>query len=336
MIKIYYKVFIYIKGFMLKENLTIIQDLEKELKSSIIGNEEVIRKILITFLSNWHALLEGYPGIAKTTLINNFSKLLWLIFKRVQFTPDLLPTDILWMSIFHPEKKEFIFKPWPLFSNIILADEINRAPAKVQSALLEAMAERQITVGDSTHKLNSPFCVFATQNNIDNEGTYVLPEAQLDRFMFKINMNFPSKEEEIEIMKFIIKQEEELQSQEKKIFKIDIENLQKSIQKNIKISDSLLDFIASLITATRKHNEIKVGASPRASIAFIKATKVNAFLNGKEEVTLEDILFVMNDILMHRIQLKDDLDIDGVVENRKRKILNAILDNVLEEKWLEK
>lgn len=319
---------------MLEKELFIIKDLEKELQNSIIGNKEVIRKILITFLSNGHALLEGYPGIAKTTLINNFAKLLGLVFKRVQFTPDLLPTDILGMSIFHPEKKEFTFKPWPLFSNIILADEINRAPAKVQSALLEAMAEKQITIGDETHKLNEPFCVFATQNNIDNEWTYLLPEAQLDRFMFKIQMNFPSKNEEVEIMKYIMNKDK-MDLDNKSVFNINTKKLQQDINDTIIISDFFLDFIASLIDATRTYKDIKVGVSPRGSIAFIKATKVNAFLESRTEVNLSDILFVMDEILLHRIILKDDLDFEDI-NVKKKEILDSILDQVLEEKGLSK
>lgn len=307
---------------LLQETLHKIKILRKTIQERIVWNKEVIRLILITFLAWGHSLIEWKPWIAKTTLINTFAKLFNLDFKRIQFTPDLLPTDILGMTIFNPENRDFEFKEWPLFSNIILADEINRAPAKVQSALLEAMAEKQITISNTSYPLGDNFCVFATQNNIDNEGTYALPEAQLDRFMFKIIMDYPSKEEELEILKLMWNNDFDFLK-----IKIDLDSdtlikVKNAIQKEIIISDEILNIIANIVSSTRNYEKIENGASPRASIAFLEASKVSAFLDWREYVTISDIIDLALPILRHRIILTWYQD----EEKTKNIIINKIIN----------
>ncbi|WP_419764114.1 MAG: AAA family ATPase [Arcobacter sp.] len=286
-----------------------VNEIKKELSKSIIGQENMIDALLIALLCDGHVLLEGVPGLAKTTAVKALSKCLSLNFKRVQFTPDLIPSDIIGAQIFNMKTAEFSIKKGPIFTNLLLADEINRAPAKVQSALLEVMQEKQITIADETYSLDLPFLVLATQNPIESQGAYELPEAQLDRFMFKILLDYNSKEQEFEIAKKVTLNSFEtpnvVASNE------DLENLKKEVV-DVHIDEELEQYIVNLIFATRepeKHglddikDYIQFGASPRATIDMFKASKAKAFIRGNNHVTPIDIALVFKDIVRHRIVL---------------------------------
>jgi len=289
--------------------------IKNELKKAIIGHEDLINTMLISLISNGHLLIEGVPGIAKTTAIKTLAKTIDLDFKRVQFTPDLLPSDITGIEIYNPKTHEFQIKKGPIFTNFLLADEINRAPAKVQSALLEAMAERQVTIAEENFPLPNPFMVLATQNPIEQEGTYPLPEAQLDRFLLKVNIGYNTLEEEIEIIK--------LKDKNITINKVasldDILNLQKEVEK-IHIDDELIKYIATIIDATRnpkKYNiklaeYIELGSSPRGSIALFKTSKANALLKNKDYVAPSDIIEMIPFVLNHRIKLNYKAEADEI------------------------
>ena len=289
--------------------MSSVEAIKKEVSKILVGHEHLIDAMLIGLLSEGHILVEGVPGLAKTTAINALAKALGLDFKRVQFTPDLLPSDITGTEIYDPKSGEFKIKKGPIFTNLLLADEINRAPAKVQAALLEVMQEKQVTIGDKTFKLDLPFLVMATQNPVEQEGTYPLPEAQLDRFMLKVIVGYNSPKEEFEIVKRVAdgKMEEIKQVASKE----DIFKMQKEA-KNVHMDDALLEYIISIIHATREPKEyglddlaqfIEFGASPRASINIYKAAKAHAYINGKDYVTPLDIASVVPDVLRHRIIL---------------------------------
>jgi len=295
-----------------------IEILKKELAKAVIGQENMIEGLLIGLLCDGHILVEGVPGLAKTTTINALSKAIGLDAKRIQFTPDLLPSDIIGAQIYNPQDHSFSIKKGPLFTHLLLADEINRAPAKVQSALLEVMQERQVTIGDETFKLDSPFLVMATQNPIEQEGVYALPEAQLDRFMMKIVVKHNSEEEELDIMrKAASKSFGEVQA----VLDLnDLHALQKELE-NIHIDEELERYMVQLITATREParfgldnmtESIMFGASPRASIDLYKASKAQAFLKGKTFVSPSDIADVIHKVLRHRIVLSYEARAKGV------------------------
>jgi MoxR-like ATPase len=283
--------------------------LKKELAKAVIGQENMIEGLLIGLLCDGHILVEGVPGLAKTTTINALSKAIGLDAKRIQFTPDLLPSDIIGAEIYNPNEHSFSIKKGPLFTHLLLADEINRAPAKVQSALLEVMQERQVTIGDETFKLDSPFLVMATQNPIEQEGVYALPEAQLDRFMKKIVVKHNSEEEELDIMR---KAASKSFGKVQAVLSIeDLNALQKELA-GIHIDEELERYMVQLITATREPTRfgleniaesIRFGASPRASIDLYKASKAQAFLKGKDHVSPADIADVIHKVLRHRIVL---------------------------------
>ena len=287
-----------------------IEALKTELHKAIIGQEEMIEGLIIGLLCDGHILVEGVPGLAKTSTINALSKAINLDSKRIQFTPDLLPSDIIGTQIYNPQEHSFSIKKGALFTNLLLADEINRAPAKVQSALLEVMQERQITIAEETFKLSPPFLVMATQNPIEQEGVYALPEAQLDRFMMKIVVEHNSEDEELEIMR---KASAKSFAKVESILSIDeLFELQKEIEK-VHVDEALERYMVQLITSTRKeHNDIMFGASPRASIDLYKASKAKAFLRGKDFVTPSDIGFVIHAILRHRIVLSYEARAKGV------------------------
>ncbi|HBR70537.1 TPA: ATPase [Candidatus Dependentiae bacterium] len=281
--------------------------LKKEISRIIVGNEEAIELMLIAILCNGHVLLEGVPGIAKTTMIKCIADAIGLPFKRIQFTPDLLPADLVGTLIFNPKTHDFETKKGPIFANIVLADEINRAPAKVQSALLESMQERQVTIGSETHKLDEPFLVFATQNPLEQQGTYQLPEAQIDRFMFKIHIDYPSMENEKEIINKVFNK----QTITKVVKKEDIFNAQKLISQ-IYVDQKVIDYITHLVFATRKPalfnldnltNYIQHGASPRATLNLYRAAQAHAFVNKRQYVTPDDVKRVALPILRHRLIL---------------------------------
>ncbi len=295
-----------------------IEILKQELHKAVIGQESLIEGLLIGLLCDGHILVEGVPGLAKTTTINAFSKALGLDFKRIQFTPDLLPSDIIGAQIYNPQDHSFSIKKGPLFTNLLLADEINRAPAKVQSALLEVMQERQVTIADESFKLSPPFLVMATQNPIEQEGVYALPEAQLDRFMMKIIVKHNSEEEELKIMQ---KGANKTFEDVKKVVTLkELQHLQKALEK-IHIDKELEHYIVQLISATRDPEKFNLeeissmlmyGASPRASIDLYKAAKAKAFLRGNDFVSPADIGYMIHDVLRHRIVLSYEARAKGI------------------------
>jgi len=308
-----------------------ITQLKKELAKAVIGQENMIEGLLIGLLCDGHILVEGVPGLAKTTTINALSHAIGLDAKRIQFTPDLLPSDIIGAQIYNPQDHSFSVKKGPLFTHLLLADEINRAPAKVQSALLEVMQERQVTIGDETFKLDSPFLVMATQNPIEQEGVYALPEAQLDRFMMKVVVQHNSEEEELTIMrKSASKSFGEVQA----VLNIeDLHTLQKELE-NIHIDEELERYMVQLIAATREpkrfglediSESIMFGASPRASIDLYKASRAKAFLKGKEFVSPSDIADVIHKVLRHRIVLSYEARAKGVSADE---VITAIVETL--------
>ncbi len=309
-----------------------IQLLLAEIGKVVVGQEKMINRLLIGLFTNGHILLEGVPGLAKTLTISTLAKTLHLSFQRIQFTPDLLPADLVGTMIFNPKEAEFEVKKGPIFANLILADEINRSPAKVQSALLEAMQERQVTIGETTYPLDYPFLVLATQNPVEQEGTYPLPEAQVDRFMMKIFVGYPNKEQELAIMRKManIHFKPEVNTI---LNKQDIAEICDEINQ-ITISEILERYIIELVFATRyptnyglskEAQYIQFGASPRASISMNRAAKALAYLNQRDFVLPEDIKEIAVDVLNHRIILNYEAEADGITS---RQIIENILKNV--------
>ncbi|GAB4510520.1 MAG: AAA family ATPase [Anaerolineae bacterium] len=273
----------------------------------IVGQNKLIERLLIALLCNNHVLIEGFPGLAKTLAVRTLAATISANFQRIQFTPDLLPADVIGTQIYNPRTGEFTPRPGPIFSNIVLADEINRAPAKVQSALLEAMEERQVTLGDATYKLSDPFMVLATQNPIEQEGTYPLPEAQLDRFMLKVVIGYPTRDEEREIMRRMARQQTTTPTPV--LSPEDLRHLREVVD-SIYVDQRIEDYILDLIFATRDPVSsglknlrplIEVGVSPRATIFLVRAAKAHAFLRGRGYVTPEDIKSIAPDVLRHRL-----------------------------------
>jgi len=306
---------------ILKES-AFIDDLRKALTHKIVGQEEIVNKIFIGLLANGHVLLEGVPGLAKTLMAKTISQLINVNFQRLQFTPDMLPADLLGTLIYNQKKSEFETRKGPIFSNLILADEINRAPAKVQSALLEAMQERQVTIGENTYPLEPPFLVLATQNPIEQEGTYPLPEAQVDRFMLKLKVDYPNKDDE----RSIIRQEARTDTSETLkpiITKQKIFDAQITIN-DIYVDEKVEEYILNLVFATRDpkkyalndlQNLIEYGASPRASINLVLASKARAFLEHRGYITPEDVRYIGADILRHRIILTYEAEAEEITSD---------------------
>ncbi len=294
-----------------------------EVGKVIVGKREELRIILASMISQGHILLEGVPGVSKTTMAKALASALNLSFRRIQFTPDLLPADVLGTFIFDQKTGEFRFRPGPIFANIILADEINRASPRTQSAFLEAMQERQITVEGMTFKLPEPFVVIATMNPIEFEGVYPLPEAQIDRFLIKITIDYPTPDEEREILRRIEVIEEwpikPVASGE------DILKLTKMVSK-VKVSDSIIDYIVRIVQATRKHPQVRLGASPRAAIALLKLSSSLALLQGRDYVLPDDVKKSAKPVLRHRIILKPGIDIETTASVEA--IIDSILDSV--------
>jgi MoxR-like ATPase len=292
----------------------------------IVGQEKMIELLLVAILSNGHVLIEGVPGVAKTLTAKLLAKTLDLDFNRIQFTPDLMPSDILGSSIFDLKKSEFEFKKGPIFSNLVLIDEINRAPAKTQAALFEVMEERQITIDNHTFIMDKPFLVFATQNPIEQEGTYRLPEAQLDRFLFKIQLEYPTAAQEVELLQ----REHNLQNKDKiahisaSISKQHIIDFQQ-LTKLIVVESKLIEYIAKIIIQTRENSFLYMGASPRASIAILNASKGLAILRGRDFVTPEDIKEVAIPVLNHRVVVAPEREMEGMTSND---IIQQILDTI--------
>jgi MoxR-like ATPase len=322
---------------LLKDKIEIASaELEKVIdgiENSIIGQQDMIKKTIIAMLAGEHVLIEGLPGLAKTTFLKTLAKTINGDFNRVQFTPDLLPADIIGTRKLDPHTNSLIFEKGPVFTNILLADEINRSPAKVQAALLEAMGEKQVTVGKETYSLPNPFWVFATQNPLDQEGTYPLPEAQLDRFMFKITVPQPTLEEETAIME-LVENRHESPEIESKVTLENIKNWQRFVSK-IFMDKGLKEYAAQLVCATRKPSTYKgmekykdvisVGASTRASLNLMKAAKAHAFIKKRSYVTADDIKAVAPDVLRHRIILNYNAAANNI---KVDDIINAILNNI--------
>ena len=316
----------------MKDNYLKVQSVMSEVGKVVVGQDKMIMRLLMGLFTNGHILLEGVPGLAKTLTVNTLANVLRLNFNRIQFTPDLLPSDVIGTMIYNQKKSSFQVKKGPVFSNIVLADEINRSPAKVQSALLESMQERQVTIGDDTFKLDTPFLVLATQNPIDQEGTYPLPEAQRDRFMMKLNIDYPSQEEELKIMQRMT--DLNFKGKVKTILsKKDITSIKNSIN-DITLSESVEKYIVQIVFASRDPSSVNLdeikeyisfGASPRASINLSLAGKANAFMNNRDYVTPDDIKEVAQDVLNHRIILNFEAEADGVSSSE---IISQILEKV--------
>ncbi|WP_456401290.1 AAA family ATPase [Persephonella sp.] len=318
--------------------MEIIQKIKKELKKAIIGQEKMLDALLIGLITEGHILIEGIPGVAKTTAVKTLGKILNLDFKRVQFTPDLIPSDIIGGEIYIIEKDEFRVKKGPIFTNLLLADEINRAPAKVQSALLEAMQERQVTIGEHTFQLDRPFLVMATLNPIEEEGVYHLPEAQLDRFIMKVIVDYPSPEEEYEILKLVVNREgfdsndENIRPEVETVAeKEDLLKLREKL-KTIHIDKEVEEYIVNLTTATRKPEKfgldkdlIRLGLSPRATINLYKVSKAVALLNNKDYVTPADILMYVKEVFRHRFLISFKAEAEGLTTDN---IIDQIIEKV--------
>lgn len=303
----------------IQQESPLIQLLKKEMSQVIVGQEMMVDRLLIALFSNGHILLEGVPGLAKTLAIKTLSECIGGAFSRIQFTPDLLPADVTGTLIFNQKEQAFTVNKGPIFANFVLADEINRAPAKVQSALLEAMQEKQITIGDETFKLPNPFLVLATQNPVEQEGTYPLPEAQVDRFMLKVNLGYPNKEEEKQILRSNVRPEGLFKVN--KIISVDDVLRIRELVKGIYLDEKIEQYIVDLVFATRtpaeydlKHLEplIAFAASPRASINLALAGKAHAFLENRGYVIPEDIRAIAKDVLQHRIGITYEAEAESV------------------------
>jgi MoxR-like ATPase len=293
-----------------------VSSIYTEIRKVIVGQDEMIRLILTALLADGHVLIEGVPGVAKTLTAKLVAKSVDVGFNRIQFTPDLMPSDVLGTPVFNPREASFEFKKGPVFNNLVLVDEINRAPAKTQSALLEIMEERQASVDGKTYLMANPFMVLATQNPVEHEGTYRLPEAQLDRFLFKILVPYPDEQEEIRILSLFhgMGNTSAQEMIKPAISGQQVIALRQQI-KTLMIEDKLLQFIGKLIHQTRNHKSIYLGASPRASLAVMNAAKATAAMQGRDFVTPEDIISIATPVLRHRIILAPDKEMEGITED---------------------
>ena len=282
----------------LSELKEAVSNVRQQISKIIVGQDEMVRLIIAALLADGHVLIEGVPGVAKTLTAKLVARSLSVDFSRIQFTPDLMPADLLGTTVFNPSETSFTFRRGPVFSNIVLIDEINRAPAKTQSALFEVMEERQVTVDGATHKMQAPFMVLATQNPIEQEGTYRLPEAQLDRFLFKIVVPYPTEEEEFRMLQQFheLKDADPLTSIEPVLTPVQIQSLRRTV-KEIMIEEHLLQFISRFVNATRNEKDIYLGGSPRASLSIMNAAKAVAAMNGRDFVTPDDVKFVSHPVL---------------------------------------
>jgi len=308
-----------------------IEKVKKEVSKVVVGQEKMIDSLLISLLCEGHILIEGVPGLAKTTTVNALSKALGLNFKRVQFTPDLLPSDILGAEIYDPQTNQFKIKKGPVFTNLLLADEINRAPAKVQSALLEVMQEKQVTIGDTSFQLDLPFFVMATQNPVEQEGVYQLPEAQLDRFMLKLVVGYNTKKEELEIARRI--SSGKFETINAVLDASELEELKIAV-KNIHVDEEVEEYMIELVNATRQPKEygldeiaeyIQFGASPRVSIDMFKAVKAMAFMRGKDFVTPVDVAYIIKELMRHRLVLTYEAEAEGITTDT---IIQKVIETV--------
>jgi MoxR-like ATPase len=315
-------------GGIMNEKLTavgaIAQAIGQEVQKVIIGKPHVIDNVLVNILANGNLLFEDYPGLAKTLMTNTFADALGCDFKRVQFTPDLLPADITGTNIYDAKKGEFTFKPGPIFCNLLLSDEINRAPPKTQAALLEAMQEKQVTIGTVTHKLPSPFLTMATQNPVEQEGTYPLPEAQLDRFMFKMSVGYPSRADEDEILARRIQRKKDAVEVEVITDPARVVAMQNAIE-DVFVDPAVRMYMVEIVTQTREHNQVLVGSSPRGSQALLKTSRAAAAMRGRDFVTPDDVKSVANLAIAHRLILKPEHQIKGAsTEDIIKEILRTV------------
>jgi MoxR-like ATPase len=303
-----------------------VQSISQEIKKIIVGQEDMVRMIIAAILADGHVIIEGAPGVAKTLTARLVAKSVDVQFSRIQFTPDLMPSDVLGTSIYNPSAARFEFKRGPVFSNIVLIDEINRAPAKTQAALFEIMEERQVTMDGQTYTMEPPFMVIATQNPIEYEGTYRLPEAQLDRFLFKINVPYPNEEQEYKILaRFHDLGSLHVFHQVAAVLSAQQIKEVRAVVKSLLIEEKLLQFIAKIIVTTRSHKSIFLGASPRASLAIMNASKAIAAMSGRDFVTPEDIIYVTPYVLRHRILLTPEKEMEGITtDDVIQQIIHAI------------
>lgn len=302
----------------------LVRRIREEVSKVIVGQEKLVNRLVLAIVTGGHILLEGVPGLGKTLSINTLAKVLGLSFKRISFTPDLLPADVVGTLVYSPKTGEFTPKKGPVFTNMLLADEINRAPAKVQSALLEAMQERQVTIGDDTYQLPKPFFVLATQNPLEQEGTYPLPEAQVDRFMFKCLVETPSKTDERRIMQRFA-ENASMPEVANVCSEGDISNLRSALN-NVYCDEKVGDYILDIVFKTREQSSyIQNGASPRATLALNLAARGNALLNGRAYATPQDVKEVVYDVLRHRILLTYEAEAEGISSD---KIIDKILNEV--------
>ena len=311
----------------LKDLQVKVKQLKSQISKVVVGQEEFLDLLIIALLSNGHVLIEGVPGVAKTLTAKLFSKSLKTRFSRIQFTPDLMPSDVLGTSVFNKSNTNFEFRPGPIFSNLVLIDEINRAPAKTQAALFEVMEERQVTIDGDQHQMTPPFMVLATQNPIEHEGTYALPEAQLDRFLFKIKVDYPVLEHEVEILRTHDKRQGKDPNEgiEAILDPASLLQLQQQIQKII-IDDKLLHYIARIVTQTRSHPHLFLGASPRASLALMNASKAFAAIEGRDFVLPEDIKRGLVPVLGHRVILTPEREMEGLTTEEVIEMISQTIE----------
>lgn len=311
----------------LKDLQEKVKQLKSQISKVVVGQEEFLDLLIIALLSNGHVLIEGVPGVAKTLTAKLFSKSLKTRFSRIQFTPDLMPSDVLGTSVFNKSNTNFEFRPGPIFSNLVLIDEINRAPAKTQAALFEVMEERQVTIDGDQHQMTPPFMVLATQNPIEHEGTYALPEAQLDRFLFKIKVDYPVLEHEVEILRTHDKRQGKDPNEgiEAILDPASLLQSQQQIQKII-IDDKLLHYIARIVTQTRSHPHLFLGASPRASLALMNASKAFAAIEGRDFVIPEDIKRGLVPVLGHRVILSPEREMEGLTTEEVIEMISQTIE----------
>ncbi len=305
--------------------LTILKKAEAEFEKDIIAGKPLFRKLFTAYLAGGHVLIEGVPGLAKTRAARKLSALFDTSFSRIQFTPDLLPSDITGNMVYRPSSGDFTVRKGPVFSGVLLADEINRAPAKVQSALLEAMEERQVTIGDDSYQLPSNFFVAATQNPIEHEGTYRLPEAQLDRFMMKLLVDYPDHEDEVKILDLHEEGNRDIMKSDLRISSEAVDLLREAVN-NVEVSDAVKQYIVSVVRKTREENRyISFGSSPRGAVSILKCSRINAFLEGRDWVLPDDVKSVTPDLLRHRIVLTFEAEADRIKsDDLIERILNSV------------
>ncbi|GGW60915.1 MoxR-like ATPase [Winogradskyella epiphytica] len=310
----------------LEELKNAVESIKSELRKVIIGQDNFVELLIVALLADGHVLIEGVPGIAKTVTAKLFAKVLKTEFSRIQFTPDLMPSDVLGTSVLNMKTSEFEFKKGPIFSNIVLIDEINRAPAKTQAALFETMEERQATIDGNTYSFSNPFMVLATQNPIEQEGTYALPEAQLDRFIFKIKVDYPSLEDEIKIIATHHERKGE-KPQTKINTVLDTASLEdyKNKTQAIHVEEKIIKYIAEVVSKTRNHPHLYLGGSPRASIAILNTSKAFAAINGRDFVIPEDVKKSLNPVLNHRLILTPEREMEGMTTE---KVIEMIVQSV--------